>query len=96
MRKLILATATCAAVALTGVASAKVKKAEDPNRVLCRIETASGSRITQRRICMTRAEWKLDEEARAKDAQNSQRATWDLVEQEATRGATPGARLGPK
>ena len=96
MHKLILATATCAAVALTGVASAKVKKAEDPNRMICKLETASGSRIASRRTCMTRAEWKMDEEARAKDAENSARATWDRTEQEATRGATPGARLGPK
>ncbi len=89
MRNLILATATCAAVALTGAASAKTKKPEDPDKVLCRLEQASGTRIASRRICMTRAEWKMEDESRQRDAERSVRGTWDRGELEAPRNGPP-------
>lgn len=89
MRKTILTAAICAAVSLTGTASAKVKKPEDPDKVVCRISMNSGSHIGQKRICMTRAEWKLEDAARANEADGSMRRTWDRTEQEAPRNGPP-------
>ena len=89
MRKTILTAAACVAVAMTGAASAKPKKPEDPNKVVCRISMNSGSHIGQRRICMTRADWKLEDAARANEADGSLRRTWDRAEQEAPREGPP-------
>ena len=89
MRKTILTAATCVAVALTGAASAKPKKPEDPNKVICRLTMQSGSHIGQKRVCMTRNEWKMEEAARANDADAALRRTWDRAEQEAPREGPP-------
>lgn len=89
MRKTILAAATCVAVALTGAASAKPKKPEDPNKVICRLSMNSGSHIGQKRICMTRAEWKMEEAARHNEADSAIRRTWDRTEQNAPREGPP-------
>ncbi|HYD38069.1 MAG TPA: hypothetical protein VEA60_10670 [Allosphingosinicella sp.] len=90
MRKTILTAATCVAVALTGAASAKKpKKPEDPDKVICRLTMQSGSHIGQRRVCMTRAEWKMEEAARANEADSAIRRTWDRTEQNAPRDGPP-------
>jgi hypothetical protein len=89
MRETILAAAACAALAMTGAASAKPKKPEDPNKMICRVTMNSGSHIGQKRVCMTRAEWKEEEAARQNDADSSVRRTWDLTEQEAPRNGPP-------
>ncbi len=51
-----------------------VKKAPDPNRVVCRDEPDTGSRFNKR-TCMTQAQWD-DRTAKAEELQrvNSQRA----------------------
>jgi hypothetical protein len=89
MRITILTAATCAAVALTGTAWAKTKKPEDPDKVICRLSMNSGSHIGQKRTCMTRAEWKMEDDARHNDADASVRRTWDNAEQEAPRNGPP-------
>jgi hypothetical protein len=90
MRKTILtAAAICAAVSLAGTASAKVKKPEDPDKVICKVSMQSGSHIGQKRVCMTRAEWKMEEAARHNEAEAALRRTWDNAEQEAPRNGPP-------
>ena len=96
MRNTILTAAICAAVSLTGTASAKTKKPEDPDKVVCRLSQPSGSHIGQKRVCMTRAEWMLEEAARANDTDAAVRRTWELREQEALRGGEARTTLGPK
>jgi hypothetical protein len=53
------------------------RPAEDPDQVICRApHVILGSRVAQRRICKTRAEWRAFEEDRAqlrRDLQNSGR-----------------------
>jgi hypothetical protein len=95
MRETILASAICVAVALTGTASAKTKKPEDPNKVICRVTMNSGSHIGQTRVCMTWAEWRLDDAARHNEAEADVRRTWDQREQEALRGGNARTGLGP-
>ena len=64
MRKLAI---LCAAVAASaGLAQAladppasRLREAkDDPNQMVCRSETESGSRLKGRRVCLTRAEWR--------------------------------------
>ena len=95
MRTIYVAGATGLALLLTGAASAK-KKPEDPAKVVCRLEQTSGTRIGGRTVCQTRAEWQAEDEARRLDLERSARGTWDQTEQDGTRGAQPGARLGAK
>jgi hypothetical protein len=82
--------ATCAAVTLTGGASAK-KQPEDPNKVVRRIEASSGTRIVPPRICRTRAEWRAEQDDLRQEAEQGVGRTWDRAAQEALRNTVPGA-----
>ena len=64
MRFFVLAAA-CAAI-VAGPASAEEKKAEDPNKKICKFESKSTSRMAKK-VCKTRAEWKALEEQRRSD-----------------------------
>jgi len=44
--------------AFAGDESAEKKPAKDPDRLICKTEMATGSRLAQKKICMTAAEWK--------------------------------------
>lgn len=68
MRKIPLGVALCAVVLVTGAGIAGNKKPQDPNKILCRVESATTSRIAVNRVCHTRAEWKEIDERRSKDA----------------------------
>jgi hypothetical protein len=68
MHKLNIAVAVGAAVLLTGTASAG-KKPEDPDKVVCKTDADSTSRITRKRTCRTRAEWTMEEVERRRDAE---------------------------
>ena len=61
MRKLAIAlcAVTAAAVAGTGAADAmeKSKAKGDPNKVVCRNISESGSRLKSKRVCHTNAQW---------------------------------------
>ena len=64
LRFFVLAAA-CAAI-LAGPAMAEEKKAEDPNKKICKFESKSTSRMAKK-VCKTRAEWKALEEQRRSD-----------------------------
>ena len=68
MRIIHLGAALCAAAMLTGTGIAGNKKPQDPNKVMCRVEGVTATRLPPNRLCMTRAEWKVVDERRSKDA----------------------------
>ena len=68
MRFFVLAAA-CAAI-VAGPASAEDKKAEDPNKKICKFESKSTSRMAKK-VCKTRDEWKaLEQQGRSDVADN--------------------------
>ncbi|HVF83777.1 MAG TPA: hypothetical protein VM913_06370 [Sphingomicrobium sp.] len=70
-------TAVCAIAVSASVAAAPpqpatstVKDGLDPNEVVCEKQEVTGSRLSVRRVCMTRAEWA---ERRAEDRQATEK-----------------------
>ncbi len=61
VRSLAPVALACASVALAVPAAAsdapQVKKAPDPNEVVCVSEPELGSRLVRHKTCMTRAQW---------------------------------------
>ena len=62
MKKLVLACAALActaALAQPDTPATQIREGEaDQNQIVCRSETDIGSRVSRRRVCRTRAEWK--------------------------------------
>jgi hypothetical protein len=61
--KSIVSVALIASFALTSAAfaagdSADSKDAKDPDRMICKSEEQTGSRLARKKVCMTAAEWK--------------------------------------
>jgi hypothetical protein len=57
------ANASPSATAATGAQLARAgsdSKAQDPDKVICKTESATGSRLDAKRICRTRAAWDGD------------------------------------
>jgi hypothetical protein len=57
------ANASPSATAATGAQLARASsasKAQDPDKVICKTESATGSRLDAKHICRTRAEWASD------------------------------------
>ena len=68
MRFFVLASA-CAAI-VAAPAYAEEKKADDPEKKVCKSEASSTSRMTKK-ICRTRAEWKAMQDESAKAAEKT-------------------------
>jgi hypothetical protein len=68
MRNFNILAAAGAAVLLGGTALAG-SKAENPDKVICKYEGDSTSRISRTRVCRSRAEWAMEAEARRRDAE---------------------------
>jgi hypothetical protein len=75
MRHFTILIAAGAAVLLAGTANAG-KKPEDPNKLICKFEENSGSRITRTKTCHTRAEWTQVQEERRRDAEQGMDSTY--------------------
>jgi hypothetical protein len=60
---------------------------DDPNRVICRRESVTGSLAQTRKVCMTRAQWV----ARARDAQETGQQMQDAGRVNSCGSSTPGA-----
>ena len=60
MKKLVLACAALACTAALAQSPAtQTREGEaDQNQIVCRSETDIGSRVSRRRVCRTKAEWK--------------------------------------
>lgn len=60
--KSIVNIALIAAFALSSTAYAEEgeKKAEDPNRLICKSEEVVGSRLAKQKRCLTKAQWAED------------------------------------
>lgn len=55
--QLVLGLAAIALMSGTAVAAeSKKKSGKDPNQVVCKFETETGSRLARRKVCMTRAQ----------------------------------------
>ena len=61
MRKMLIGLGAVAAVAVMGAsgsdAMAKSKAKADPNKVVCKNVSESGSRLKSKRVCQTNAQW---------------------------------------
>lgn len=56
--RLALISAAVGAMATSGTfANPAAKKQPDPNEVVCEKQKELGSRLSMKRVCMTRAEW---------------------------------------
>jgi len=62
MHRVSILAAAGAAIVLSGTA-AQGKEPQDPNKVVCKYEDDSTSRINRKRTCHTRAEWAQEAEA---------------------------------
>jgi hypothetical protein len=52
-------------VLVAGSAAAQTKASKDPNRVICRVEQTTGSRLQSERRCLTAQQWaELERETR--------------------------------
>jgi len=71
----MIVIAAGAAVLLSSAATAG-KKPEDPNKLICKYEGDSASRITRSKRCMTRAEWTMEQDARRRDAEQGMDSTY--------------------
>ncbi len=78
MRIVIFAALVCAAVPALAEPGDK-SKSLDPNQVICRSEPIVGSRLATERKCLTRIQWKQQ--------QDEQRKTVDRIQ---TQRALPG------
>ena len=53
----VLLVPVAAAAPVSAASAQQARQVEDPNRVVCRSERFTGSRIAARRTCRTAAEW---------------------------------------
>ena len=81
MHRLSILTAVGAAVLATSPASA-AKKPQDPNKVVCKTEADTTSRISRKRTCRTRAEWTMEEAERRRDAEQGLDKTYQRTLQQ--------------
>ena len=75
MHKARILIAAGAAVLLSGPAPA-AKKPVDPDKVVCKTESDSASRINHRRVCRTHREWRMEKEERLRDAERGLENTY--------------------
>ena len=70
--RMIAASATIALPGTPGLAAptAQPAQAPDPNKVICEKQEVLGSRLSTRRVCMTRSQW---EDLRLQDRQAIER-----------------------
>lgn len=75
MRIVFFAALACAAVPVLAEPGDKTKSL-DPNQVICRSEPTIGSRLSSQRTCLTRIQWKQqqDEQRKTVDRIQNQRA----------------------
>lgn len=68
-----------AALVLTGTAGAQsqpaapVEKSDDGERIMCRTLEQTGTRVSRKRVCKTRNEWRQEEQASRKHLEDAQR-----------------------
>lgn len=67
-KPVILAAAAAAAVLLSSAASAG-KKPVNPDKIVCRYEGDTTSRISRTRVCHTVAEWAAEDAQRRRDTE---------------------------
>jgi hypothetical protein len=54
----LVAALSISSAALASDASTDKKDAKDPDRMICKAEEQTGSRLAKKKTCMTAAEWK--------------------------------------
>ena len=75
MRFVMLAGAALVAAGLcsTGAVAADAGKKSDADKVICRTMDELGSRLASKRVCLTRSQWRQQQEAQRENVDRAQR-----------------------